>query len=124
MSGHARVVVTGLGVISPFGATVDELWTGLVGGRSALGRVPRFVTAGLPVTVGAGVELLPWDLPGRDAEMSCRPIDDALAQARIEPARAGFLWATGLDTFGPGPDGPVERSAGAWFSTLAARFGH
>jgi 3-oxoacyl-[acyl-carrier-protein] synthase II len=124
MSGRARVVVTGLGVVSPFGATVDGLWTELVAGRSALRRVPRFVTAGLPVTVGAGVELLPWDLPERDAEMSRRPIDDALAQARIDPGRAGFVWATGLDTFGPGPDGPVERSAGACFSALAARFGH
>ena len=124
MSERARVVVTGLGVISPFGGTVDDLWAGLVSGRSAIRRVPRFVTAGLPVTVGGGVDLLPWDLPARDVEMSRRPIDDALAQARVSPERAGFLWSTGLDTSGPGPDGPIERSAGACFSTLARRFAH
>ncbi len=56
--------------------------------------------------------------------MSRRPIDDALAQARISPERAGFLWSTGLDTFGPGPDGPIGRSAGACFSVLARRFAH
>ena len=124
MSERARVVVTGLGVISPFGGTTDELWAGLVAGRSAIRQVPRFVTAGLPVTVGGGVDLLPWDLPARDVEMSRRPIDDALAQARISPEQAGFLWSTGLDTFGPGPDGPIGRSAGACFSLLARRFAH
>ena len=124
MTERARVVVTGLGVISPFGGTVDELWSGLLAGRSAIRQVPRFVTAGLPVTVGGGVDLLPWDLPARDVEMSRRPIDDALAQARISPERAGFLWSTGLDTFGPGRDGPIERSAGACFSVLARRFAH
>ena len=121
MSERRRVVVTGLGVISPFGGTVDELWTGLVAGRSAIRQVPRFMTAGLPVTVGGGVDMLPWDLPARDLEMSRRPIDDALAEARIDPDRAGFLWSTGLDTFGPGHDGPIERSASACFS--ASRVG-
>ena len=124
MSERARVVVTGLGAISPFGGTVDELWAGLVAGRSAIRQVPRFVTAGLPVTVGGGVDLLPWDLPARDVEMSRRPIEDALAQARIASERAGFVWSTGLDTFGPGRDGPIERSAGASFSALARRFAH
>ena len=124
MSERARVVVTGLGVISPFGGTIEEMWSGLVAGRSAIRLVPRFVAAGLPVTVGGGVDLLPWDLPARDVEMSRRPIDDALAQARISPERAGFLWSTGLDTFGPGRDGPIERSAGACFSLLARRFAH
>lgn len=37
-----RVVVTGLGLISPVGSTVDEGWANLVAGRSGIARVTRF----------------------------------------------------------------------------------
>jgi 3-oxoacyl-[acyl-carrier-protein] synthase II len=37
-----RVVVTGLGVISPVGNTVDEAWSNLLAGRSGIGPVTRF----------------------------------------------------------------------------------
>src|SRR5260370_41243476 len=30
-----RVVITGMGVVSPLGNTVDDFWNGLVAGRSA-----------------------------------------------------------------------------------------
>jgi 3-oxoacyl-[acyl-carrier-protein] synthase II len=37
-----RVVITGMGVVCPLGATVDELWQGLIAGRSGVGPVTRF----------------------------------------------------------------------------------
>lgn len=37
-----RVVVTGLGVISPVGNTVAEAWSNLVAGRSGITAVTRF----------------------------------------------------------------------------------
>lgn len=37
-----RVVVTGLGVISPVGNTVDEYWASLCSGKSGIGRITRF----------------------------------------------------------------------------------
>jgi 3-oxoacyl-[acyl-carrier-protein] synthase II len=37
-----RVVVTGLGCISPLGLNVDETWTGLLAGRSGAGPITRF----------------------------------------------------------------------------------
>lgn len=37
-----RVVVTGLGIISPVGNTVDEYWASLCSGKSGIGRITRF----------------------------------------------------------------------------------
>lgn len=40
MSGR-RVVVTGLGVVSPVGSTVDSFWDSLINGRSGIARVQK-----------------------------------------------------------------------------------
>lgn len=40
-----RVVVTGLGCISPVGNTVTEAWTNLVAGRSGIGHISKFDAA-------------------------------------------------------------------------------
>ena len=37
-----RVVVTGLGIISPVGNTIPEVWDNLVAGRSGIARITRF----------------------------------------------------------------------------------
>ena len=37
-----RVVVTGVGMITPLGATVDTTWEGLVAGRSGIATITRF----------------------------------------------------------------------------------
>ena len=34
---NKRVVVTGMGAITPFGLTVDEYWQGLITGKSGIG---------------------------------------------------------------------------------------
>lgn len=41
MSRH-RVVVTGMGVVCPLGLTVNDLWQGLIAGRSGIGPLTRF----------------------------------------------------------------------------------
>ncbi|MGP1308639.1 MAG: beta-ketoacyl-[acyl-carrier-protein] synthase family protein [Phycisphaerales bacterium] len=43
-----RVVITGLGVVSPFGLGVDALWDGLLSGSTALKRLERFDPSGFP----------------------------------------------------------------------------
>jgi 3-oxoacyl-[acyl-carrier-protein] synthase II len=53
--GH-RVVVTGLGVISPIGLTTDDYWHNLVGGVSGVARITRFDADGLPVQIAAEVK--------------------------------------------------------------------
>ncbi len=42
MSTRRRVVVTGLGLISPVGNSVEEGWANLVAGRSGIGPITRF----------------------------------------------------------------------------------
>lgn len=39
---HRRVVVTGMGVLSPLGNTVESLWQRLVAGHGAIGRITAF----------------------------------------------------------------------------------
>lgn len=42
MHGLHRVVVTGLGALTPLGNTVSDFWAGLVAGRSGVGPISRF----------------------------------------------------------------------------------
>jgi len=42
-----RVVITGLGIVSPVGNDVDTAWDNLVNGRSGIDRVTRFDASGL-----------------------------------------------------------------------------
>ncbi|MGE0133263.1 MAG: beta-ketoacyl-ACP synthase II [Blastocatellales bacterium] len=44
-SAKKRVVVTGIGLISPLGNTTEETWTGLVAGRSGVDYITRFDTS-------------------------------------------------------------------------------
>ena len=53
MSARRRVVVTGLGTISPLGHGVASLWSGLAAGRSAVGPIRRFDASGYPTRIAA-----------------------------------------------------------------------
>lgn len=37
-----RVVITGLGIVSPVGSNIDKAWDNIVNGRSGIGRISRF----------------------------------------------------------------------------------
>ncbi len=50
-----RVVVTGLGIISPVGNTVPEAWDSVLGGRSGITRVTRFDPARLACQIAGEV---------------------------------------------------------------------
>ncbi|MCL2351576.1 MAG: beta-ketoacyl-ACP synthase II [Firmicutes bacterium] len=51
-----RVVITGMGVISPLGLTVSDFWNSLKGGVVGIGRIEGFDTAGLEVSLAAEVK--------------------------------------------------------------------
>ena len=47
-----RVVVTGLGIVSPLGSTVATAWEGIVNGRSGIGLVDKMDLSAFPVRIG------------------------------------------------------------------------
>ena len=51
-----RVVVTGLGLVTPVGTTVEESWSALVAGKSGAARIQRFDPTPLDVTFGCEVK--------------------------------------------------------------------
>ena len=50
-----RVVVTGLGMITPLGATVRKTWDELIAGTSGIGPITRFDATGLDTTIAGEV---------------------------------------------------------------------
>lgn len=51
-----RVVVTGLGVISPIGLAVEDFWQSLTAGVSGVGRITQFDASNLAVQIAAEVD--------------------------------------------------------------------
>jgi len=87
-----RVVITGLGTISPLGQDVPTTWKGLVEGRSAIGPITCFDTDGIKVKVAA--EVKDFDPVGRFGRREARRSDryTQLAMAAAQEA----LDASGL----------------------------
>lgn len=50
-----RVVITGMGVISPIGNTLEEFWSNLLSGKSGIGLVTKCDCSGLPTRIGGEV---------------------------------------------------------------------
>jgi 3-oxoacyl-[acyl-carrier-protein] synthase II len=50
-----RVVVTGLGIVSPLGSTVGSAWDGICNGRSGIATLTRLDTTNFPVHIGGEV---------------------------------------------------------------------
>ena len=51
VSGRRRVVVTGMGCITPLGTRVDELWTHLKNGDSGVGLTTVFDASKFPTKI-------------------------------------------------------------------------
>ena len=110
-----RVVITGLGIISPVGSTVDAAWQNVVEGKSGIGPITRFDVSAWPVRFHgpvAGFEaekyLSPKELRKMDPFMhyGYGAAADAIKDSGIEvtPANAQRIGITmgagigGLDT--------------------------
>jgi 3-oxoacyl-[acyl-carrier-protein] synthase II len=64
-----RVVITGLGLISPVGNDVESGWANLVAGRSGIGEITRFDASTFPTRIAGevkGFEAGDW-MPPKDA---------------------------------------------------------
>jgi 3-oxoacyl-[acyl-carrier-protein] synthase II len=58
-----RVVVTGIGPVTPVGTGLEEFWAGLTTGRNGIRTITAFDTSDLPVTVAGEVpdfDPSPW----------------------------------------------------------------
>lgn len=51
-----RVVITGMGAVTPLGLTVAETWNGLVSGTSGVGPITLFDASNLPVRIAGEVK--------------------------------------------------------------------
>ena len=56
IKGQRRVVVTGLGLVSPVGNTVGDAWENLLAGRSGIATITKFDHSGLSVHFGGEVK--------------------------------------------------------------------
>ena len=120
-----RVVVTGLGAISPIGNTMEQVWESIAAGRSGVAPIMRFDPEGLETTFAAEVKGFdPAESIGRKesrrmdrySQMAVVATREAVAHAGIDVAqhaeRVGVLVGTGMggiDTFEQGTRTMLER---------------
>ena len=50
-----RVVVTGIGMVTPLGLDTETSWTGLVNGKSGIGPITQFVDKSIPTQIAGEV---------------------------------------------------------------------
>ena len=51
-----RAVITGIGLVTPLGSTIDEFWGNIISGKSGVGHVTKFDPADLPTNIAAEVK--------------------------------------------------------------------
>ena len=80
-----RVVVTGLGPVSPIALGKKDYWQALRDGKNGIGSITTFDLGDCPVTFGA--EIKDFDpsvyMPGKEAKRSDRAIHFAVAAAKL-----------------------------------------
>ncbi|MEX0985381.1 MAG: beta-ketoacyl-ACP synthase II [Actinomycetota bacterium] len=108
MSERRRVVITGIGPVTPIGTGVDDFWTGLTTGRNGVRTITNFDASDLSATVAG-------EVPGFDQSRWLEPkeirrtdpfVQFALASAKLAWAdagspevlseRGGVIFATGI----------------------------
>ena len=108
-SGRKRVVITGLGAVTPLGNDVESSWANLIAGESGAGRIEQFDATGFPVDFACelkGFEPTTW-IEHKQARRMDRFAQMVLAAARQaeadsgleiakESARVGASIATGI----------------------------
>lgn len=104
-----RIVITGMGAVTPLGLTVEDYWKNLVAGRHGIVSLTRFDASRLPTRIAAEIRNFDafWHAPGNVGRSSARfmrfamaAAEEALKQARITPghdtADIGICMGTAL----------------------------
>jgi 3-oxoacyl-[acyl-carrier-protein] synthase II len=109
----SRVVVTGLGIVCPAGAGVDDVWTTLRAGSSCVTPLRRFDARSFPTRIAAVVsddqagrmaESPGWGDRGRIGWYAADAVRQAWAASGaadrlIDRTRGGIVFASGLGTY-------------------------
>ncbi len=78
-----RVVVTGMGMVTPVGRDLESTWSALCGGKSGVGEISLFDARTFPTRIAAEVpDFQARRLPGRR-----RAVVRALAEQQVRPGR-------------------------------------
>jgi 3-oxoacyl-[acyl-carrier-protein] synthase II len=95
-----RIVVTGMGVVSPLGTGTEAAWARLIAGQSGLRRLPAELAPDVPAQVAGTVQSKAEDaeagfdldaaVPGKDQKKMDRFIQFALAASDEAIAQAGW----------------------------------
>lgn len=105
-----RVVVTGLGALTPLGNTVPEFWNNLIAGVSGAGPITRFDASKFKTRFACELKNFnPEDFMDRKEARKLDPfvqyamasVDEAVKDAKIDfttlnPDRAGVIWGSGI----------------------------
>lgn len=99
--GRPRIVVTGLGMMSPLGHSVQESWDSLLNGRSGIGPITQFDASHLPVRIAGEVKGFKAKkyMDFKEARRMSRASQLAVAAAQMALVDAGFA-----DLFVPEPE--------------------
>ena len=105
-----RVVVTGLGIISPVGSTIESAWDAIVRGESGIGPITRFDVSAFPVRFGGAVRgfditqyMTPKDARRMDEFMQYgvaagiqAVTDSGIDFSKVDPERCGAVTGAGI----------------------------
>lgn len=89
---NRRVVITGLGVVSPLGLGWEGFWKSLLEGRSGVGPITAFDTSDFPTKIAAQIhDFEPENyMPKKDVRRMDRTIQLAVGAASLAMADSGL----------------------------------
>jgi len=87
-----RVVITGMGIVSPLGNDLNSFWDNLTGGRSGISHITCMDTAGHEVKIAGEVKNLDLDrfIPPKEQKRMDRFVHLGLAAACLAMEDSGF----------------------------------
>ena len=104
-----RVVITGIGCVTPLGTTVPELWKNLLAGKSGVGRTSIFDATNFPTKISAevknwsvadaGLDASEWADRSRHTCFAAGAANQAVRESgvlgTVEPTRFGVYLGAG-----------------------------
>ncbi len=104
-----RVVVTGMGIVSPIGNNLEEFWKNLTEGKNGIGTITRFDPERLKAKLAAEVkDFNPRDYMDKSDMLrsdryvhlgyaaACQAVEESNILGTVEPEKMGVYFGTGI----------------------------